>query len=141
MPIPSPQPGETEDAFMGRCIPALRSEDESKPEDQIAAICSTRFEEAYPREKKKRKRKGMREAVPTELNCDALAIEPADVNAGGAALLHGWAHKLWAAGVRGPGVIEAHADAITVGEANGLAHVVCDDLDSVEYPTEMTENH
>lgn len=42
--MPTPEPGETRDDFLERCIPELV--DEGNEQDQAVAICSSMYEEA-----------------------------------------------------------------------------------------------
>lgn len=43
MPLPTPQQGESQSEFMGRCIPEVM--DEADSADQAAAICFSRWRE------------------------------------------------------------------------------------------------
>lgn len=51
MPIPSPQKGESEQDFMGRCISFVKGEDTKRPNDQIVAICGTKWRGKEKQEK------------------------------------------------------------------------------------------
>ncbi|KKK63336.1 hypothetical protein LCGC14_2995300, partial [marine sediment metagenome] len=86
--------------------------------------------EATHLKKKKRKHKEAGPTVPDTLNCDPVALDPDEVMIAGAVLLHAWAHRLWVEGLRGMEVVTMHQDAIDVGEAVGISHDACDDLDA-----------
>jgi len=51
MPVPKPEPGESEDDFISRCISTLHDTDPERPDDQIIAMCFTAWRE---KEKKER---------------------------------------------------------------------------------------
>jgi len=52
---PTVNPGETEQAFVSRCIPIVLEEGTAKKPDQAAAICHSMFE-SHEKESKARKR-------------------------------------------------------------------------------------
>ena len=132
MPIPNPRTGEDRDEFASRCIPVLV--DEGKEPGIASAICFAEFDrqtEAVHQKKRRRKHMEAGPTVPGTLNCDPVALDPDEVMIAGAALLHSWAHRLWTEGLRGQSVVAMHQDAIDVGEAVGISHDVCDDLDAL----------
>lgn len=128
MPIPTPSPNETREDFGSRCIPVLVGE--GKDASEASAICFAEFDrqtEGTHEDEEEKKRK--KEALPTTLNCDPIDVTAEEVGAAGSALIHAWTHRLWASGLRGTELLEAHEDAIRTGAAAGLEHENCDDLD------------
>jgi len=50
MPVPKPEPGESEDDFISRCISTLHKTDPERPDDQITAMCFTSWRDKEKKE-------------------------------------------------------------------------------------------